>query len=391
MSWFEPYIDLEGIHIPTYLDLMDKLIADYKNIFGEDVYLGEETPDYQLLSVFAKCWDDLQAIVVKTYNDRDPDLASGNSLDLLLPINGMSRRPATKSVATLTVTGDAGTVIIAGSKAIDKNGYVWSIIEDYTIPAGGSGSVDFECDTLGAISAAPGVINGIYTPVTGWSGVTNAAAAVLGDNIETDAEVRIRRNKSFSKEANGTVDAQISALINLDGVEFVSLVYNDGDTTDARGLPPHSLCAIVKGGTAAEIADNVLTVKAPGVQTYGNQTVNVTKNGQTYSVKFSRPTERMVTVAVTVKKLTGYDGSRDLPILKGAIASDINSLGVGTNWAVTKAYADVYEAFKDRTMPFVITSVSATNSHGSSSVEMQCNFDEILASDEDHFTITETT
>ena len=92
MAYFEPSIDADGIHIPTYDDVLENLITEYKNIFGEDVYLGVETPDYQLLSMFAKHLDDMYAICVDAYNARNPDYATGNSLDLLLPLNGMSRK-----------------------------------------------------------------------------------------------------------------------------------------------------------------------------------------------------------------------------------------------------------------------------------------------------------
>ena len=104
MAYFEPSIDADGIHIPTYDDVLENLITEYKNIFGEDVYLGVETPDYQLLSMFAKHLDDMYAICVDAYNARNPDYATGNSLDLLLPLNGMSRKQATYSTVTLKLT-----------------------------------------------------------------------------------------------------------------------------------------------------------------------------------------------------------------------------------------------------------------------------------------------
>ena len=42
-------------------------------------------------------------------------------------------------------------------------------------------------------------------------------------------------------------------------------------------------------------------------------------------------------------------------------------------------------------MPFVVTNISATNNHGTSAVEMQCDYNEILLTDSDHITIVETT
>lgn len=54
MAYFKPYIDDTGIHLPTYDDRMSDMIDKYKQIFGSDVYLAPDSPDYQLISIFAK-------------------------------------------------------------------------------------------------------------------------------------------------------------------------------------------------------------------------------------------------------------------------------------------------------------------------------------------------
>ena len=89
--YFTPYIDGNGVHIPSYEDRMEALVASYRNIFGADVNLEISSPDYQLLSVFAKALDDTSALVLQAYNSRNPLYASGNALDLLLPMYGLSR------------------------------------------------------------------------------------------------------------------------------------------------------------------------------------------------------------------------------------------------------------------------------------------------------------
>lgn len=387
MAYFEPSIDADGIHIPTYNDILDELIESYKSIFGEDVYLGVETPDYQLLAVFARHLDDMYSICVDAYNARNPDFASGNSLDLLLPLNGMSRKQATYSTVILKITGDVGATIPAGSKAIDDDGYIWDTDEDFEIPEGGYGEVSATCETAGAIAAHAGTINMIYTPVSGWSVVNNESDAVIGTNIETDAEVRARRNLLLTTGANGTQDAIIRALTNLSGVEFVSLIINDTNETDSDGIPAHAFCAVIKGGEAADIAEAIYRNKAPGVATYGNTTENYLDSiGHTIPVKFSRPEDIMTSVTVTIQTLQGYDEDRVIPIIQGAIRGEINTLGIGKNWGVTMAYKDIYNAFGND-CPFIITGVSGSNAHGSSTTEVACGYDEILVTDADHITV----
>ena len=91
MSYFAPYIDETGIHMPTYEERLEDLISAYRGIFGVESELGPEAPDYQLLSVFAKALDDTSALVVDAFNSRNPFYARGAGLDLLLPQFGLTR------------------------------------------------------------------------------------------------------------------------------------------------------------------------------------------------------------------------------------------------------------------------------------------------------------
>ena len=91
MSYFSPYINETGIHMPTYEDRLDYLVDAYRSIFGVDSELSASVPDYQLLSVFAKALDDVSALIVQAYNSRNPAYATGEALDLLLPQYGLTR------------------------------------------------------------------------------------------------------------------------------------------------------------------------------------------------------------------------------------------------------------------------------------------------------------
>ena len=91
MSYFQPYIDGTGIHMPTYEDRLQDLCDAYRSIFGQDAELTPAVPDYQLLSVLAKALDDTSALVLSAYNSRNPAYASGQGLDLLLPQYGILR------------------------------------------------------------------------------------------------------------------------------------------------------------------------------------------------------------------------------------------------------------------------------------------------------------
>ena len=91
MSYFAPYIDGTGVHMPTYEDRLEDLVTAYRNIFGVEAELSAAVPDYQFLSVFAKALDDVSALCLQAYNSRNPMYATGAALDLLLPQYGITR------------------------------------------------------------------------------------------------------------------------------------------------------------------------------------------------------------------------------------------------------------------------------------------------------------
>ena len=91
MSYFAPYIDASGLHLPTYEERLEELTSAYRSIFGVESELSASMPDYQLLSVFAKALDDVSALVLQAYNSRNPAYAAGQALDLLLPQYGITR------------------------------------------------------------------------------------------------------------------------------------------------------------------------------------------------------------------------------------------------------------------------------------------------------------
>ena len=99
MSYFPPYIDSSGLHMPTYEDRLSALCESYRAIFGLESELSESVPDYQLLSVFARSLDDASALVLDAFHQMNPMYASGQALDLLLPQYGLIRLPGETDAA----------------------------------------------------------------------------------------------------------------------------------------------------------------------------------------------------------------------------------------------------------------------------------------------------
>ena len=157
MAYTGPYIDDAGLHIPSYADIRDDLIEQFKRIYGQDIYLANDSQDYQMISIFAlKTYDTMQLLQI-VYNNRSPKTAVGTALDSIVKLNGITRKKASYSTCVVTVVGDVGTVIAEGV-VDDTAGQKWSLPKNITLIANET-EVTVQCNMLGAIEAAIGAIS----------------------------------------------------------------------------------------------------------------------------------------------------------------------------------------------------------------------------------------
>lgn len=331
--YFTPYIDETGIHIPTYTDILENMLEQMRDIYGQDIYLGNDSPDYQQISIFAnKAYDVLQ-LCQAVFNSFSPLTAVGTGLDNIVKINGLARQPTSLidsySTCNVTLTGASATVISAGVVK-DINGYKWSLIEPVTIPASGSIIAGVRCQTSGAITANIGEISIIETPVYGWTGVVNEAAATPGVAVETDAELRARQAQSVTLPSQAIVEGTTGALLNIGGVTRCKVYENYTGKTDANGIPAHSICAVVEGGVDQDVGNAIYLHKTPGCGVYGDEEVRIESiYGISTTMKFFRPDYDVINVTVTIKPLGTVPDN-----VQGQIQTNVqnylNNLDIGT-------------------------------------------------------------
>lgn len=160
---------------------------------------------------------------------------------------------------------------------------------------------DVEAETAGEIPAYAGTLTVIETTISGWDSFNNPLDITTGKNVETDAELRLRRNKTLATAGAATVDAIRSRILEIDEVTDARVFENDTDVTDIYNRPPHSFEAVVQDGDDQEIADTIWDVKGAGIATYGDTTMQVTDTmGFVHDVSFSRPTPIPIYVIVNV-------------------------------------------------------------------------------------------
>lgn len=326
MAYYAPYIDTTGLHTPSYEDIRDDLISQMKDIYGNDIYLGPDTQDYQLISIFAKKIYDTNNLGILVYNNRTPNTAVGIGLDNLCALVGITRKPATYSSVQLTITGDAGTTITNG-QATDGT-YIWDLPETVTIPENGTIIVQAISHKSGKVTALPNTINTIYTPTFGWLSVTNTQAATPGTNVESDMELRGRYAYSTYTPSASVFEGILAAVSDVEGVSRTKGYENDTGDVSSEGHPAHSITMVVEGGNSTEIAEAIYFKKTPGCYTNGNTEVQLmTTVGNPIKIRFERPTSKECYIQVTITALNGWSSAYEEEI-KQAILNYINNMEI---------------------------------------------------------------
>jgi uncharacterized phage protein gp47/JayE len=325
-------IDDSGIHTPDFTTVLQYVQDTYRSIYGQDIDIDPDTQDGQLIGVLSTLMSDMNSACVAAFNSFRPAAAVGAGLSSIVKINGIARRSATASQVTITLGGTAFTVIPSGALVGDNlnlNTQWFIMLAPITIPAVGQIDVVAYCTTPGAVTAGPGTLTQILTPVPGWQTVTNAAAAVTGQPVETDAALRRRQTQSTALPALTVLESIEGNLLALPDVIRAKVYQNDTGATDVNGIPPRSISAVIEGGTPNEIGRTIAQAKAPGVPTYGNILVTVyDQYGIPNTINYFALTQLAVTLLVFINPVYGYTDQVG-GYIQASLAQFLNDLDIG--------------------------------------------------------------
>lgn len=331
-------VTAEGISAPDYPTILDTLTAFFRQIYGADSYLEPDSKDGQMIAVYALALHDANNTAITVYNSFSPSTAFGAGLAKNVRINGLVKRSATNSTVDEELTGEVGLVIQNG-KVRDRNGLLWNLPHLVSIGLSGTAMVTATCDTPGAVVALPGSITQIATPTRGWYSCSNPRAATVGKAGEKDSELRARQSKSVALPSTASFDGILGALATVDGVTHYHLYENDSGNTDANGLPPHSVAAIVGGGDVKQIATVLQRKKGQGVTTFGTIKESVPdRYGNPHLIYFSRTSYVPVYVQLQLHAFSGYTTQIGEEI-KSAIAAYISTLSIGDDVLLSRVYS----------------------------------------------------
>ena len=395
----KPYIDETGIHTPEYQEILDDLKAQWREIFGDDLYLEADSQEGEMLQIFALGKYDAYQFAVAAYQAFSSQSALGMGLSRMVKINGIRRRASTKSYAGVRLVGVAGTEIVGGI-AEDVAGRKWNLPPLVTIPYEGEITVTATAQESGAIRAQQGEINKIATPTRGWQSIENPEAAIAGAASESDAELRLRQTHSVALPSLTVFEGILGAVWNVDGVSRVRGYENDTNAPDADGIPAHHISMIVDGGDAQEIAKTIHAKKTPGTGTYGAITIPVEDKYQIVTpIKFFRPGIVDVRVMILLKIKPGYSAAVETR-LKSNLTAYVNSLGIGNTLLLSKLYLPIDLADTNASSNFsapgtprfeVLVLQIGRSGSGYLPQNLEIAFNEVAALDPNDITISTTT
>jgi uncharacterized phage protein gp47/JayE len=300
-----------GFEAKSLDTVLAEIEADEKNLLGLSLNVRPTSVMGVINGVFATKLSELWDVANEVWASQHPDTATGVSLDQLCQITGVLRQQAKQSTVTLSLSGTPGTPIEALRRVKhNATGTYWTNPLSATIEAASAVLVDFVSEDFGAVAALAGSLTIIDTPVAGWSAVTNPLDAALGQNTETDAELRARRARLLVVSGKGTLDAIRADVLAVPDVDQANVYENTTLVTDADGVPGKAFEVVVIGGTNDAIAQAIWDSKPAGISAYGGATgTALDALSASRVVAFTRPTEILVHVALTAVTASGWQGA----------------------------------------------------------------------------------
>jgi hypothetical protein len=300
--------------LPT---IVTDLTTGLQGIYGAAINVDQNAPDGQFINIFAQAIIDKLELIAAVYASFDPDRASGSVLDERVTINNIVRGGGTYTIQLIDITvsqtvtlpgldGNFNNVNGTGYTVQDDAGNQFILVDTTTLTAGVT-TLEFRAALLGTVQTVIGTITNFVTVVLGVTSINNSVvASTVGQNQETDAELRIRRQNSVAIAAQGYLNGLLGAVLAVTGVTEAQLYENNADTATTYGQPAHSMWLIVAGGANTDIANAIYNKKSFGANMYGGVTVPITTpSGLIFNAMFDRPTAINLYIQFNIHKTTG--------------------------------------------------------------------------------------
>ena len=250
-----------GLKVATFAQIKQALIEQYRFIYGMDIDVDDTTADGIFINTNALIINNILQTMKSMYSNLDINSASGEYLDILCRLSNIERKPATRSNTNLQVTYIGTTDVTYTPDQltfVDKAGVEWSPTQNYSFSANETKLVYVECKKIGPVTAPAKWIYQIVDasiPIL----VSQIDAANIGQEQESDFNLRVRQTSSGSGAGLTTLSALKSQLLSISGIKDVAILNNYTDSqetcSDNTAIPAHSIYIVLRQQDGVLIPD----------------------------------------------------------------------------------------------------------------------------------------
>lgn len=329
----------DGLQIKSANELVSELESGFKDVYGDDINVEQNSPDGQIINITAQAGIDVRELIQEVYNSFDPDTASGVVLDQRVAINGIERQAGTFTLVDVDVTTDRGLTLSGlDADANDPDGTGYTVADDAgnefilvtteVIVSAGTKTLRFRAKNIGQVETTTNTITNPVTIVLGVTGLNNPSGAIqTGQDEETDAQLRARRVRSVANASSGYLNGLLGTVLNLEGVTDAKLYENITSAVDGDGIPAHGIWLIARGGSDADIGNAIYEKKSAGCDMKGDEEFSITtESGVDFTAKFDRPTSSDLYIEFNIQPTSG--STFDEASIKQGIVDEL-TFGIG--------------------------------------------------------------
>ena len=311
-----------GLIVADFNKIRDVLITLNKKIYGNDIDMSAESPDVQYLITIALIINNILQLTQYAYLNMDPNTAEGKYLDTLCQLSNIKRKNKSQSTARLYVKNVSDTEQTPDKITfVDRNNNTWtwdnpksfgkkntiSWIKDQIIPID-----DVKCDSYGEITALGNHFDGsldswnwddinnngdIYSTIdNGIFQVLQIDDAIPGGGMESDGNLRIRRNTSLGSRSVSVLSGLKAALLGINGIKdcwiYNNISNNNELMEDGAQIALHDIYICLRyvegvGVSRETIGKLIYNKLTPGIKTSDGNKVSI-KYGSIESLEIQK-------------------------------------------------------------------------------------------------------
>ena len=300
-----------GLAVKSQTNIVAYLVSAFQAIYGADINVQSNSPDGQLINIFAQADADMLELLLSLYNSLSVETAYGTALDQRVALNGLTRIAGTYTLANVVVTITQALTIpgldqstVPSFTVSDNAGNQYQLVTSYVASGSGTPTLIFQAVDIGQIQTSANTITNIITPTSGITAVNNPSISSdsIGVNEETDSQLKIRHARGFALASTGPSDALEAALKQVPGI-VDAYVYENATSSPVGSTPANGVWCIVNPGTAtaAAIASAIYAKKGPGAPMQGAQSQAITRpNGQAMTMKWDNAISQTIYIGFSL-------------------------------------------------------------------------------------------